>query len=1052
MANWWGWLLAVGLWSLSSVAVAVEPRTIEGTLDGTEAKLKDGSFYDSYEFEGKAGESVAIALDSSDFDAYLALVDPAGKSLAQRDDGEGANARLVVTLTQAGRYRVLATSYQPGDKGAYQLRWQPATIAEVIHFQQQSEADHLLRQGIQEYEAGSFRAAIASWEAALQLYRSLQDQKGEAKSLNNLGHAYFFLGQYEKSINYHQQSIEIASKIRDRSVEASALGNMGLAYDALGQYHHALDLYNQSLWLAREINNRPVEAAALGNIGSTYLSLGQYNRSIEFYEQYQAITRELHDRRGEAKALHNLGNSHRALDQYQRAIEYYEQSLAIKRELQDRSGEANSLGGLGNAYQSLGEYKKAIVFHEQSLAIERAINYRRGESNSLSSLGNAYYALGDYQQAINFYEQHVTIAREINDQEGEASGLGNLGNVYDSLGEYNQAINYHEQSLTIAHEIGHQQIEAGSLGNLGNAYRALEKYQRAIEFYQQSLALAQSIGSRYVAEQALGNLGTAFYQQGQTEAAIAFYKQSVNVTESIRQDIRGLDRPLQQSYTDSVADTYRNLANLLLAEGRLLEAQDVLDLLTLQEVRDYNRGTRATVNAQGQIEYTPLESKIIQEHGSLIAFDQKVLDCEKNNCPDKAKLVQQRSELNREFLQTIEQAQLANQAKQRNDESTEDPTLLARKAAPIVQQQPGTILIQTFVQNSKEADNKKGKLWLLWVAGNTAGKVDRTIDYVEFANTVREFRDALSRPDGDPAKIRQLGRKLYDWLIAPLESELQQNQIQHLIFRLDRELRYIPIAALHDGNQFLIERYTVANILTIATTDTTDRRSPTPEGDRLLALGKTEPHGDFDPLPHVKDEIAAIVRNPNQGNGGLYPGDGYLDRQFTRQVLETNLYGRRLLHIATHGEFNPVNASGSYLLLGDNQQLGFDEIHTLSHLEGLHLAVLSACQTALSGDPVGDYPGRPDGREINSLTYAFTAEGGAKAILASLWNVNDRSTSLLMREFYRRLADDPKLTKAEALRQAQLAFLQGKLTRSDKVTNPAHPFYWSPFVLTGNSW
>ncbi|OCQ95114.1 hypothetical protein BCR12_06885 [Limnothrix sp. P13C2] len=805
--------------------------------------------------------------------------------------------------------------------------------------------------------------------------------------------------------------------------------------------------------IAREIGDRRGEANSLGNLGNAYYSLGQFQRAIDFHEQHRAIAREIGDRKGEANALGNLGNDYDSLGQYQRAIEYHEQSLAIDREIGDRQGEAASLGNLGNAYDSLGQYQRAIDFHEQSLAIQREIGDRNGEASSLIGLGNAYRSLGQYQRAIDFHEQSLAIAREIGDRQGEAASLGNLGNAYLSLGQFQRAIDFYEQSLVMVREIGDRQGEANALGNLGNVYNSLGKVQRAIDFYQQALALAQAVQSRETERINLGNLGRTFQKQEQTEAAIAFYKQSVNVTESIRQEIRGLDRTLQQSYTDSVANTYRRLANLLLTEGRLLEAQEVLDLLTLQEIREYNRGTRATVNTQGQVEYTKLEAQIIQEHGSLIEFDRKVLECEQpeNNCADKARLVQQRDALNQEFLQTIKKAQLDSQARQRNDESTENPTLLARKAAEIVRQQPGTILIQTFVQREKETDNKKGKLWLLWVAGNTAGKIDREIDSLDFANTVRDFRDALSRPDGDPAKIRQLGRKLYDWLIKPLESELQQNQIQHLIFRLDRELRYIPIAALHDGNQFLIERYTVANILTIATTNTTDRRSTTPEGDRILALGKTENYGDFGPLPHVKDEIAAIVRNPAQGNSGLYPGDGYLDRQFTLDALQQNLYGRRLLHIATHGKFSPAGITESYLLLGDNGRLAMSDIHSLTHLDGLHLAVLSACQTGLSGDPAGDLD-RSDGREINSLTHAFTAEGGAKAILASLWNVNDRSTSLLMREFYRRLAADPKLTKAEALRQSQIAFLKGELTRSGDVDNPAHPFYWSPFVLTGNSW
>ncbi|MFG3818510.1 CHAT domain-containing protein [Limnothrix redekei] len=206
----------------------------------------------------------------------------------------------------------------------------------------------------------------------------------------------------------------------------------------------------------------------------------------------------------------------------------------------------------------------------------------------------------------------------------------------------------------------------------------------------------------------------------------------------------------------------------------------------------------------------------------------------------------------------------------------------------------------------------------------------------------------------------------------------------------------------------------------------------------------------------MADEVDAIVREVDRPDpqGGFYPGSTYLNEGFTYERLRSaSLSNNRILHLATHGSFSPVSADESFLLLGqENEQISLPQVEDLRGLRNVHLVVLSACETALTGDPDETGLRGADGREINSLAYSFTRGDRAKAILASLWNVNDRSTSLLMREFYRRLAADPKLTKAEALRQSQVAFLKGELTRSGEVNQPAHPFYWSPFVLTGNSW
>ncbi|RFP51827.1 MAG: CHAT domain-containing protein [Limnothrix sp. CACIAM 69d] len=489
---------------------------------------------------------------------------------------------------------------------------------------------------------------------------------------------------------------------------------------------------------------------------------------------------------------------------------------------------------------------------------------------------------------------------------------------------------------------------------------------------------------------------------------------------------------------------------MLINQGRFVEAERVLDLLAIQELSNYDPANRATIDPLGKIQFTPAEQAILDKHNSIIEFAQKLATCNNNCDPD---LQQKYDKLAQEFQAVV--AQVAEQARQREERGIQDPEELRTGAAEVVKQQPGTIVIQTIVQRPEETTDKRGRLWLLWVTAGEVANFREVILPSDFRQTVFEFRRALTQPDADPATLKALGRKLYGWLIKPLETELKANDIRHLIFRLDRELRYIPVAALHDGESYLVEKYSVANFVTLGDLDLTDRLD-VPDRTRIAAFGRTTGHGQFKPLDYVADEVDAIVRETDRSDpqGGFYPGSSYLNDGFTRDRLQTSLLNQnRILHLATHGSFSPITAANSFLLLGrGNDQLPLPQVETLRGLGSLHLVVLSACETALTGDPDETGLRGADGREINSLAYSFTRAKRAKAILASLWNVNDRSTSLLMREFYRRLADDPKLTKAEALRRAQLAFLQGKLTRSGEVANSAHPFYWSPFVLTGNSW
>ncbi|HEY9794320.1 MAG TPA: CHAT domain-containing protein, partial [Leptolyngbyaceae cyanobacterium] len=149
---------------------------------------------------------------------------------------------------------------------------------------------------------------------------------------------------------------------------------------------------------------------------------------------------------------------------------------------------------------------------------------------------------------------------------------------------------------------------------------------------------------------------------------------------------------------------------------------------------------------------------------------------------------------------------------------------------------------------------------------------------------------------------------------------------------------------------------------------------------------------------------------------GIYQGSEYLNSAFTWRTLRDNLSQYQILHIATHGKFEPGSADASFLVMGDGEKLPIPKIETLKNLGNLQLVALSACETALGGTG-------QDGTEIAGISFYFLNKG-AKAVMASLWAVNDGSTSLLMQQFYKNLATSQQpITKAEALRQAQLSLL-----------------------------
>jgi len=309
---------------------------------------------------------------------------------------------------------------------------------------------------------------------------------------------------------------------------------------------------------------------------------------------------------------------------------------------------------------------------------------------------------------------------------------------------------------------------------------------------------------------------------------------------------------------------------------------------------------------------------------------------------------------------------------------------------------------------------------------------------------VLNLREALQNPLRDP---RPASQALYRVLLSPLEQALEGAKAQTLMWSLDGALRYVPIAALHDGERYVAERYR-----TVIFTPASHARlkDPVTPAWRALGLGVSKAHAPFSALPAVPDELRAVIHEGSPAASGVLPGVIRLDERFTLDGMTSALRERfPVVHIASHFQFRPGRDADSFLLLGDGQQLTVSAMRTLPGIfSGVELLTLSACDTASGGISA-------DGREVEAFGVVAQRQG-AKAVLATLWAVDDRSTSELMRVFYRER--QLGMTKADALQRAQLTLLHNAADANDNSADNgsrtsrtfAHPYYWAPFVLIGN--
>lgn len=294
----------------------------------------------------------------------------------------------------------------------------------------------------------------------------------------------------------------------------------------------------------------------------------------------------------------------------------------------------------------------------------------------------------------------------------------------------------------------------------------------------------------------------------------------------------------------------------------------------------------------------------------------------------------------------------------------------------------------------------------------------------------------------------QPAQQLYQWLIAPLELELEAQGIETLIFCVGAGLRTMPLAVLHDGEQFLVEKYSLGLIPAF---NLTTHLYQDIKNTEVMAMGAST-FDDLSPLPAVPVELQAITQS-------LWQGESFLNEEFTIANLRSQHQSNQfeIIHLATHAEFLPGDPSKSYIQFWQSE-LTLDKIRDLQlNNPPVELLVLSACQTAI-------------GDENAELGFAGLAvNSGAKSALASLWYVSDSGTLGLMSEFYQALQTAP--IRAEALRAAQIAMIQGQVyiengqlhgTSYEIVLPPelaelrpenfSHPYFWSAFTMIGNPW
>ncbi len=943
-------------------------------------------------------------------------------------------------------------------------------------------------------------------DQSLTMSRELKNIEMQTFSLRELGQLSVSRGQVEKADEYFNQAVQLARSTGNRATELAELRRVASTYHSMYLDEKAMNLYEASLKIARELKDQRSEINVLAYLGETYLNTSRLDQFLTTLEQRLTISRALGDKREQTSALSGFCFVYvYPLQKPELGIPYCEQALALARENSIPWREGDALNALGMAWASQFQYEKSFEYLNQSVAsalktgdrigiglsyfslamvhsylgqrdkgieyAEKSLSYLKATSQKLARvyevlmlLGDLYQQEGQLDKAIATHEEAVTFMKGSEVAGYNSLALQNLGYDYVKAGRYEKAL---ELFAAAQKDIGKHQLSQpaewyGYLG-AGEARREMKDYNRAIQDHLRALLLSQPYpASRQQAGLVLEQLMKDWKAVNNLPVAIFYGKQAINSYQDVRYNIRNLEKDLQQSFLKSKETTYRELADLLISQGRLPEAEQVIRMLKEEEFYEYIRRDNKHAPKSEKAALTPEEAALDKryreiadklttigtERSALLDKKARTTEEEKQLAKLEADLVVA-SQVFQKFLDQLSAELGKNKTSDSQIYNVQQSQALMEDLRELGK---GTAALYTLVGEEK--------FRVILTTSDVQKAYEFPIKAADLNRKILAFREVLQNPKLDPLPLAQ---ELYKIIVAPLAKDLRAAKIETLMWSLDGVLRYVPIAALHDGKQYLVESW--RNV--VFTNESKARlKDNVSQNWRALGLGVTKSFGEKIPaLPGVADEMRGIIRAEG-ATSGVLPGTIKLDGQFTLEAMQTGLRARpSVVHVASHFQFKPGNETDSALLLGDGTFLSLAQIKTMPNVfGGVELLTLSACNTATGGSGA-------NGKEIEGFGM-LAQKQGAKAVVASLWPVADRSTKELMKEFYQR-REATHSTKSEALRQAQLKLLRGELVmtveltkreivheadktgnlpiyKSDPKKPYAHPYYWAPFILIGN--
>ncbi|MGM0425621.1 MAG: tetratricopeptide repeat protein [Thermodesulfobacteriota bacterium] len=891
------------------------------------------------------------------------------------------------------------------------------------------------------FSSGQFEKARSHAKALVALLAEQNpDSEAYAAALLKLGLVDARLETYERAVPNLEKGIEIMANLELGEARVSALTDLGLVLENATDYQKALDQFESAASLIGSLNKPQLMARQYMRMGRIYdLRLSRYARAKISYKRAYDIYETLGQKENMAQALLDMGRSCRLLGNFQEAehnyqaalrfIEKGENNLRLKAnvhmeqannawfqaryqeafELQDkvhRLAEQNdwpleqvmALNTSGLIWWTLGDHERALRELKKALDLAETLRIRKDEkATTLNNMGLVYRHMGDFQQALDVLDQALDIDRSLNSRWAMAYDLKNQAMTYLMMKDPEKALPLFKDALKMARDIGNQINVAKILLGYGQALEQHREEGKAETIYRKALTLSRSMHLQETQWRALFGLGRLSLSLGNRQEARDFLTRAMEVIEGVRSEIR-LDQ-LKDGFMRGKMSVYETLVSLLVEMGKPREAFNIAERSRARNLIDLLGNQRLTLKgAVDQALYDQqkqLKSRIREYEALLVQAEneaeQKTYEKGFNRASDQYRDLMLRIQAEHPELATLVSVN----------------PLTLRKIQDLIE--PGVALLAFYVVPDQV---------FCWVITPESVRLLVTpLGRETLREAILDYRRMLQNLE----PTEKLSKTLYSWVLSRVRPQLES--VNTLGIVPHDALHHLSLATLYDGKNHMADRFALFYLPSASVLKYTRQRRSPEKSVNVLAIGNPDLKNPALELPFAEHEVASIGWNFPQIT--VLTGDKATESWVVRHMGDFGV-----VHMASHGEFDPINPLFSAIKLAkapqDDGELEAAEIFGLRLRADL--VMLSACQTGLGKVTAGD--------DVIGLNRAFLY-AGTHAIISSLWRVSDISTAMLVKQFYR---DYTSKNKADSLKHA-ISHVKNRYP---------HPGYWGAFVLVGD--